>query len=281
MRLPTDWAKSSQQHLYSYAMTSANRSPKDPIREAPLREPGQHLRESLSGLVMETVAPWLTLAVIIILAAIVEWFRWSFSLSPHPIPLTIVAIGVVFLAIRQVRIAQVQAKALKLGLKGERFTGQLLQSELLPIGYQVFHDCCFENFNVDHVAIGPGGIFAVETKTRSKPGGDKRVRYDGEHVTVNGMRPDRDPVRQAQAGADRIQRVFEQFVGRSASVRPVVLFPGWFVEGKSSGAAVWVLNPEAFIGWVKKERLQLHPEDISAFSAGLAQYIRGTLAEVT
>jgi hypothetical protein len=24
-------------------------------------------------------------------------------------------------------------------------------------------------FNVDHILIGPGGVFAIETKTRTKP----------------------------------------------------------------------------------------------------------------
>ncbi len=30
------------------------------------------------------------------------------------------------------------------------------------------------NFNLDHVLIGPAGVFTVETKTHSKPGGDAR-----------------------------------------------------------------------------------------------------------
>jgi hypothetical protein len=250
---------------------------KDPIRNAPLREPGQSLRESLDELRFEDVAAWICLAIFSGLAAIDEWLRWWFDFPPHPLVITLVAISVAILALFRIRAAGATARALKLGLKGERSTGQLLQSELLPLGYHVFHDCLFEESNVDHVAIGPGGVFAIETKTWSKPRGNARVYFDGKHVTMDGMSPDRDPIVQAKAGAASISRVLREFTGRSPFVRPAVVFPGWYVEGKSSGAEVWVLNPDAFLAFVKKEPVQLSSEDIQFFAAGLARYIRSTL----
>ena len=55
------------------------------------------------------------------------------------------------------------------------------------------HDLIGENFNVDHVLLGPADIFTVETKTLSKPArGKAEVRYDGQTLTVNGYTPDRD-----------------------------------------------------------------------------------------
>ena len=37
-------------------------------------------------------------------------------------------------------------------------------------GFAVFHDVPGDKaFNVDHVVIGPQGVFAVETKGRGKP----------------------------------------------------------------------------------------------------------------
>ena len=257
-------------------MPQISKSPKDPIRDAPLREPGQSLRKSLDDLLLDTVAPWLVVALLALYLAAIEWLRWWFEFSPHPVVLTIIAIAIVLIAIRKIRVAKAKAKDLKLGLKGERSIGQLLQTELLPLGYQLFHDCSFDDFNVDHVAVGPGGIFAIETKTWSKPHGDAQVFYDGETVTINGVPPDRDPVAQAKAGADSIERVLKKFTGQTTYVRPVVLFPGWFVKGKSSGAAVWVLNPDAFIAWVKTEKVRLSPDQVQFFAAGLARFDRST-----
>ncbi len=258
-------------------MNKISNTPKDPIRVAPLRDPGQSSRESLDDLFVETIAPWLVIALFAVFIAIIEWLRWWLDFPPKPLLLTFAAIVIVALAIRRFRLAKSKADNLRKGLKGEHSIGQLLQTELLPIGYHVFHDCCFEGFNVDHVAIGPGGVFAIETKAWFKPHPDTKVHYDGEKVTINGKEPERDPIRQASAGADRIERVLIEYAGRSPNVRPVVLFPGWFVVGKPFAAAVWVLNSDAFITCVKKETLRLSPEDVQFFAANMARYIRSTL----
>lgn len=250
----------------------------DPIHDAPLRDPGQSLRDQLDDLFVDTVAPWLTVAVFAIVLAILEWCRWWFGLPPAPIAATTVALAVSALASKKYTSAKRIAVDLRTGLKGERTTGQLLQVELLPLGYQVFHDCCFDRFNVDHVAIGPGGVFAIETKTRLKPHGNAKVSYDGRGILVNGHVPDRDPIAQANAGADRIRDVLAEFSGSQVAVRPVVLFPGWFVEKQPRGANTWVLNPKAFAKFVSNEPVKLAPEQVRLLSAALARYIRTTLA---
>jgi hypothetical protein len=162
---------------------------KDPIRDAPLRDPGESLRRALADLLLEGAFPWFAIAVFAILNAAMEWWRWWAGFPPSPVQLTLFAIAVAAIAGWKWRGFRAQAKRIKFGLKGERATGQLLQSELLPIGYHVFHDCCFEGFNVDHVAIGPGGVFAIEIKARFKPQGDVRIIYDGRRVLVNGFAP--------------------------------------------------------------------------------------------
>jgi hypothetical protein len=56
--------------------------------------------------------------------------------------------------------------------------------------------------SLDHILIGEGGIFTLETKTRSKPAqGKPEIHYDGEKISVNGFTPDRDRVVQAKAQA--------------------------------------------------------------------------------
>lgn len=250
---------------------------KDPISDAPLREPGQSIREELDNLLMDSAAPWLMTALLVIVIAGLEWWSWWFSLGRSPILFSVAAIGVTAIAAWKIRNFKAAAKLIKIGLKGERATGQLLQSGLMPMGYQVFHDCCFEGYNVDHVIIGPGGVFAIETKTRFKPVGDARVTYDGNLVRVNGHVPDRDPVVQARAGAARIRDILAEFTGISMSVKPVVLFPGWFVEGQSSRSEAWVLNPKAFVTWVGNEPERLSSQQVRVLAGGLARYVRSKL----
>ena len=50
------------------------------------------------------------------------------------------------------------------GEEGERTVGALLES-MAGSGWRVLHDISFGHGNIDHVLIGPGGIFTVETKS--------------------------------------------------------------------------------------------------------------------
>lgn len=54
------------------------------------------------------------------------------------------------------------------GASGEEEVGALLES-LRHLGWQVLHDMGFGHGNVDHLLIGPGGIFTVETKSHPGP----------------------------------------------------------------------------------------------------------------
>lgn len=55
----------------------------------------------------------------------------------------------------------------RLGWEGELATGEQL-NRLYAQGYDVFHDIDGGGFNIDHVAVGPAGVFAIETKARVK-----------------------------------------------------------------------------------------------------------------
>jgi hypothetical protein len=70
-----------------------------------------------------------------------------------------------------------------LGFTGERVVGEEL-NQLMLDGYRVFHDVPFEGFDIDHVVVGPPGVYAIETKARRKPKGERgkkeyHVRFDG------------------------------------------------------------------------------------------------------
>ncbi len=56
----------------------------------------------------------------------------------------------------------------RLGFNGERLVGQILNRLMLE-GCQVFHDFSLaSNWNLDHIVVAPSGVYAIETKMRSK-----------------------------------------------------------------------------------------------------------------
>ena len=85
-------------------------------------------------------------------------------------PVIFVVMSIGFLTYFGVRLnkAYVQRHKEQLGLDCERSVGQEL-NQLMLDGCRVFHDVQADNFNIDHVVIAENGVFAIETKGRSKP----------------------------------------------------------------------------------------------------------------
>ena len=107
---------------------------------------------------------------------------------------TAAAAVAVAVAAWRLRRLQPRLKALRQGAEGERAVGQFLE-RLREDGYQVFHDVVGPGFNVDHVLIGPAGVYSVETKTWSKPArGRATIEFDGERLHAVGGEARTEPI---------------------------------------------------------------------------------------
>lgn len=182
----------------------------------------------------------------------------------------------------QIGRAWPQLKALRLARDGEKVVGQFLE-QLREDGYQVFHDVVGNGFNVDHVLLGPTGMLTIETKTFSKRSSpDAKVIFDGERVLVDGYEPDRNPVAQAKAQAAWLRELLAESTGRKFSARPVILFPGWFVQqGKGTTREIWVLEPKALRAFLENEPAVLSMEDVKLASFHLSRFIRTNESRVS
>jgi hypothetical protein len=147
-----------------------------------------------------------------------------------------------FLSIRTVKKIQ----EYRLGLDGELATGEEL-NRLMRYGYHVFHDFpATEKFNIDHVLVGPAGVFAVETKMRSKRerSGKKGalVRFE-EGILRFPSFEDNKAIEQARNQGKWLEKFVSKSVGKNVPVTPVVALPGWYVERGRHDGSVLVYNP--------------------------------------
>lgn len=178
----------------------------------------------------------------------------------------------------------------RLGIAGERVVAEALD-DLKRDGYRVFHDVPPEReakpgeslANYDHLIVGPAGVFVIETKTRSKLNGANKIVVTADaRVLVNGLEPDRCPLKQAQSLARAMRDTLaSETAMRNLPVRPVVIFPGWWIEDKAyrdAGGNVWTLNEIAFAKWVRspKECVRLKPDAIALLASRLEQRVRAT-----
>jgi hypothetical protein len=248
---------------------------KSPIKDKPLRAPGQSLDEQRFDLFYDKqLAPFFVALMLVMIAAL-EWWRYFHQAPPSPVLFTAFALFAAGYTALQFWRLRPRLRQLRLAAEGEKAVGQYLE-RLRESGYQVFHDVMGTGFNVDHVIIGPGGVFTIETKTRSKPAkSDARVEFDGERITVAGIEPDRDAIVQAKAQANWLRQLLAESTGRQLKVRPVILFPGWFVtQSRGSMRDVWVLEPKALPGFLGNEPPILKDEEIRLASFHLSRFIR-------
>ena len=139
-------------------------------------------------------------------------------------------------------------RSYQLGYEGEIAVGQEL-NQLMRDGYYVYHDFPAGTFNIDHIVVGTSGVFAVETKSRSKPASkdrkaDAKVIYDGRCLRFP-KEMDVESLEQAKRQAEWLSKWLQRAVGEAVRVRPVVALPGWFVERVASGG-IRVINPKNF-----------------------------------
>ena len=255
-------------------MTSRSRSP---LKDPPLRLPGQSLVEERERLIEDKLLFPMLVALLLVIMAGLEWWRYLMPQPPHPwLWMAIAAAGLAWCVWRVRRVLPI-LKQLRQGIEGERSVGQSLE-RLRASGCEILHDLIGQDFNVDHVVIGPAGVFTIETKTWSKPArGEARIRFDGERLLVGDRQPDRDPIGQARAQASWVRDLLAQSTGRKFDVRPVIIFPGWFVEQTAgSKREVWVLNPKVLQSFLDHETRKLSDEDVRLASFHLSRFVRAT-----
>ena len=225
---------------------------RSPFTDNFLRSPG----ESLSKQIMELNDGVTENLVLIITTPILLYSIYISSLlfgnSKNSIWSLIgcIIIGIGFIAYYLFKLIKLMnlRQSYRLGYEGEIAVGQEL-NQLMRDGYYVYHDFPADKFNIDHIIVGASGIFAVETKARSKPTSkdrkaDAKVKYDGKFLRFpNGT--DIESLEQARRQAEWLSKWLQSAVGEPVRVRPVVALPGWFVERVASGG-IRVINPKNF-----------------------------------
>ena len=198
---------------------------RSPLKDPPVRTPGQSIEEQRRKLLDDRVITPLLAATVFGTIAVQEWLREFTPREPMPWLFTaLFIVTAVFFLYRALHTRR-KLRHLKLARDGERAVGQYLE-RLRADGYEVFHDVIGEGFNLDHVVIGPAGVFTIETKCYSKPAsGPAEISFDGEKVAIGGWQPDRNPVIQARAQAGWLRALLRETTGRDFSIMPVIVYP--------------------------------------------------------
>jgi hypothetical protein len=248
---------------------------RSPLKARPLRNPGQYLDEEIDRITNDQLIVYFLALAFLLALTVVEWVAVWFRVPRRPwvyTAMAAIALVVWYLYFRRVRC---RLRALKLGRDGERAVGQFLDG-LRESGARIFHDIPGERFNVDHVVICQKGILAIEAKTWSKRGDNAKISVRDGVLRKDGSAVDRNPIGQVEAIAAWLKKVLQESTGKSLPVRPVLLFPGWFVESLDAAMKerLWMLEPKALPAWIDHEPVRLSDGDVALAAFHLSRYVR-------
>jgi hypothetical protein len=252
---------------------------RSPIKEPQLSLPGQSLDQESHDLKNEVGGAFVAVVAIAILLAGFEWVRWLTNLHPHPVIVTLVCLGFVCFAYHDLIKGRETIRRLKQGRDGERVVAQVLNVLALQ-GCHIFHDIPTGRGNLDHAIISRFGVFAIETKTPSKRGRDPQIRYDGQHLDIEGIGRHDEMVDQAEAQARWLRELLSNETGKQVTVQAVLAFPGWFVKGVKEPweYRTWVTNPKRLLNMVPHGGEVVSEELVQEMAYRLTKHVRERLA---
>ncbi len=247
---------------------SKDKKTRSPLKEIP-RNPGESIREELGRQINDKFMFLAMITLCGIAFVIWQWLHYFNVLSPvHPAIWTFFIFCLVVITIRAYVNVRKKVNALRQGYEGEKVVARRLE-ELRRKDFRVFHDIPVKigerEFNIDHLLVGPKGVYVIETKTWSKPWrGRAEIAHDDERIWVDGQERDRNPMDQAKALRSFIWGFIHKRTGKKCKVWGVVIFPGWFVkEGESrSNSGIWVLNEKRLVKYLDQEPTVLNEEEI-------------------
>ena len=246
----------------SLMMEHKTKRRKNPINTHLLRSPGQALAEESEDIAFDLLVHLLYIPFICL---VFYAYYLTSNKSTFTLSITIITIlgTVSFFTYKILKFANKKSQR-RLGYDAELAIGQEL-NQLMREGFYVFHDVNLKNtiseFNIDHIVVGKSGVFAVETKGRSKPINkdgkhDFKVSFDGKKL-VFPQREETEPVEQAKRQAKALQKWLSSAVGEPIYVRTVIALPGWFIEriGNTDVAVINGKNHENYFNKVRGTQL--------------------------
>jgi hypothetical protein len=166
----------------------------------------------------------------------------------------------------RVLLVHTDERAWRLGASGEELVGRLLQKLIAKRDprWQVLHSIRVgtRGSDIDHLVIGPGGVFSLNTKHH--PGA--RIWVRGDTFLVNGAR--QPYLRNSRHEAGRASRLLTAACGFPVEVTGVVVpVNASDVVVKESPVDVHVVNRRRLSRWLRRRAEVLDPETIAAIYA--------------
>ncbi len=223
------------------------------------------LRHEIDLLTEQQKLPILLIMVAFWIVCAVEWTQRFIGAIPDPRFWTLLSLVITTYGGFQVFRLHRSRNLMPSGRSAEKNVQSVLQ-QIRGKGFVDFHNLQGHGRNIDHVVIGPSGIYAIETKIRSGSG-TIEYRSDDELIFAGRIR-DGLPLRHARGSADAIQFRLNAKGQDNYPVKPLVVFVGnWEINRHHGNLEVDVTTLDKLVEYFDLQKPELTGREISDISA--------------
>jgi hypothetical protein len=231
------------------------------------RLPGQSLRNEKQRLFDDRLTLYVFGPFFIWVICLVEAAHYWTKQPPMPrfwLSVAIAATGFSLIGYRRLVPA---FRRLNRGERGEMRVAEVLD-DLRSYGYRVAHDLTRDGFNIDHVVVGPAGVFAIETKFRS--GSGEITFRNGEGLFVGGFPEEKDSLKQARGNAREVHQIIKENCRLDEWVWPLVVFVGdWQVKNDWRSTDARVFTTDSLVAHIVNQQPRLKQSEIQLIASHL------------
>jgi Nuclease-related domain len=252
-------------------MVFPKKSKKQPLLQV-RRRAGQSIRDKKERLLEDRLMPYIFGPGFLWLIFVVESSHSWTGQPPQPrfwLCLAIAATGLSWIGFRRLLP---KFRGLNRGERGELRVAEIL-NELRSCGYRAFHDLVGDGFNIDHVVVGPAGVFAIETKFRS---GHGEIEFrNGEGLFVGGYPDEKDCLKQARGNAFEVNRIIKENCSFDEWVWPIVVFVGeWRVKNDWQTTDARVFTTNKLVSHIVNQQPRLKQSEINLIASHLERSVK-------
>jgi Nuclease-related domain len=232
-----------------------------------LRSAGQSFRAEIERLSEEGLIPFLLFSFAFWIVSAIAWMQKFAGANPDPRFWTFLSLIVTAYGGLQVFRLHPIFRNFPLRERSEQRVAAVLD-RLRWAGFIAFHDLANSGLNVDHVVVGPSGIYAIETKARR---GSGTIDHASDHELIFGGRIiDGRPLRQTQNAARAVHRLLTEHLDQAYLIKPVLVFCGaWRIQGQPGDFAVDVVTPDQLQDYFERQQPKLTAKEIAEICSHL------------
>jgi hypothetical protein len=225
------------------------------------------LRNEIDRLRDERLLPLLLFMFAFWIVCAVEWTQKVAGTAPDPRFWTLLSLIVTVYG--GVQVFRLHGRLSHVG------TGKQANQKVLEIldrirskGFVAFHGLAGHSRNIDHVVVGPTGVYTIEAKARSGSG-TIDYRSDDELVFAGRIKDGR-PLHQARSSARAVQTRLNENLDESYRVKALVVFLGnWRVHREREDFSVEVTTADQLEDYFDTQPPELTSKEIAQICSRL------------